>query len=66
MPVLVPDIMETLPAANTNVTVKALVVITNVICHMKWEEANRIALRLVEKLLLLFDDVRLPWLPELR
>ena len=66
MPVLVPDIMETLPAANTNVTVKALVVITDVICHMKREEANRIALRLVEKLLPLFDDVRLPWLPELR
>ena len=66
MLVLLPDIMETLPAANTNVTVKALVVITNVICHMKWEEANRIALRLVEKLLPLFDDVRLLWLPELR
>ncbi|CAM9516399.1 unnamed protein product, partial [Bubo scandiacus] len=56
MPVLLPDIIETLPAANTNVTVKALVVITNVVCLMKWEEANRIALRLVEKLLPLFDD----------
>ena len=66
MPALLPDIIETLPAANTNVTVKALVVIANVICLMKWEEANRITLRLVEKLLLLFDDVRLLWLPELR
>ncbi|XP_026719036.1 maestro heat-like repeat-containing protein family member 7 [Athene cunicularia] len=56
MPVLLPDIVENLPAADTNVTVKALVVITNVTRQMKWEEANHIALRLVEKLLPLFDD----------
>ncbi|CAN0034943.1 unnamed protein product [Bubo scandiacus] len=56
MPVLLPDIMETLTAANTNVRVKALLIFNNVICHMKWEEASLIALRLVEKLPPLFDD----------
>ena len=64
MLVLLPDIMENLPAANADVRMKALMLFINVIHHMKREEANLIALRLAEKLLLLFDDVRRE--PELR
>ncbi|CAM9150950.1 unnamed protein product, partial [Bubo scandiacus] len=56
MLVLLPDIMENLPAANADVRTKALMLFINVIHHMKREEANLIALRLAEKLLLLFDD----------
>ncbi|CAM9185130.1 unnamed protein product [Bubo scandiacus] len=56
MLVLLPDIMENLPAANSDVTMKALMLFINVIPHMKREEAKFIALRLAEKLLLLFDD----------
>ncbi|CAM9151019.1 unnamed protein product [Bubo scandiacus] len=56
MLVLLPDIMENLLAANANVRMKALMLFINVIRHMKREEANLIALRLAEKLLLLFDD----------
>ncbi|XP_074786968.1 uncharacterized protein LOC141972830 [Athene noctua] len=56
MLVLLPDIVENLLAANADVRMKALMLFTNVIHHMKREEANLIALRLAEKLLLLFDD----------
>ena len=64
--VLLPDILESLTDANTYVKTKALVVFINVMGHMKREEANLISLRLVEKLLPLFNDVRLPWEPEPR
>ncbi|CAM9147440.1 unnamed protein product, partial [Bubo scandiacus] len=56
MPVLLPDIMENLPAANSDIRMKALMLFINVIPHMKREEAKLITLRLAEKLLLLFDD----------
>ncbi|XP_074748585.1 uncharacterized protein LOC141953689 isoform X4 [Strix uralensis] len=56
MLVLLPDIMENLLAANSDIRMKALMLFINVIPHMKREEAKLIALRLAEKLLLLFDD----------
>ncbi|XP_026722906.1 uncharacterized protein LOC113490586 [Athene cunicularia] len=56
MLVMLPDIIENLLAANTNVRMKVLMLFINVIQHMTREEADLIALRLVEKLLLLFDD----------
>ncbi|CAM9398422.1 unnamed protein product [Bubo scandiacus] len=56
LPVLLPDVLETLTEANTNVKTKALVLFINVMGHMKREEANLISLRLVEKLLPLFND----------
>ena len=66
MPVLLPDILETLTDANADVKTKALVLFINVMGHMKREEANLFSLRLAEKILPLFDDVRLPWEPEPR
>ncbi|KAK4805601.1 hypothetical protein QYF61_016451 [Mycteria americana] len=56
MAVLLPDIMETLQDANTDVKMKALVFLGNMMAHMKREEASLIALQLAEKLLPLFDD----------
>ncbi|XP_074693885.1 uncharacterized protein LOC141928917 [Strix aluco] len=56
LPVLLPDILETLTDANADVKTKALVLFINVMGHMKREEANLISLRLVEKLLPLFND----------
>ncbi|KAK4805586.1 hypothetical protein QYF61_016436 [Mycteria americana] len=56
MAVLLPDIMETLQHANTDVKMKALVFLRNMMAHMKREEASLIALQLAEKLLPLFDD----------
>ncbi|KAK4805353.1 hypothetical protein QYF61_003438 [Mycteria americana] len=56
MAVLLPDIMETLQDANTDVKMKALVFLRNMMAHMKREEASLIALQLAEKLLPLFDD----------
>lgn len=64
IPVLLPDIMETLQDANSDVKMKALVLLRNMMGHTKREEASLIALQLVEKLLPLFDDVRLPWEPQ--
>ena len=64
IPVLLPDIMETLQDANSDVKMKALVFLRNMMGHMKREEASLIALQLAEKLLPLFDDVRLPWEPQ--
>ncbi|XP_026723074.1 uncharacterized protein LOC113490702 [Athene cunicularia] len=46
LPVLLPDILETLTGANADVKSKALVVFINVLGHMKREEANLISLRL--------------------
>ncbi|XP_076219973.1 maestro heat-like repeat-containing protein family member 7 [Aptenodytes patagonicus] len=57
IPVLLPDIMETLQDANADVKMKALVLLRNMMGHMKREEASVIALQLAEKLLPLFDDV---------
>ncbi|XP_026722916.1 uncharacterized protein LOC113490593 [Athene cunicularia] len=56
LPVLMPDILETLTDANADVKTKALVVFINVMGHMKREEASLISLKLAEKLLPLFDD----------
>ena len=64
IPVLLPDIMETLQDANSDVKMKALVFLRNMMGHTKREEASLIALQLAEKLLPLFDDVRLPWEPQ--
>lgn len=65
MLVLLPDVMETLQDANSDVKMKALVFLGNMMGHVKGDEASLMALRLAEKLLPLFDDVRLPWEPEL-
>ena len=64
IPVLLPDIVETLQDANSDVKMKALVFLRNMMGHTKREEASLIALQLAEKLLPLFDDVRLPWEPQ--
>lgn len=64
MLVLLPDIMETQQNANTDNKIKALLVFRNVLGHMKRKEASPTALQLAEKLLPLFDDVRLVWEPE--
>lgn len=64
MLVLLPDIMEAQQNANTGNKIKALLVFRNVLGHMKRKEASPTALQLAEKLLPLFDDVRLVWEPE--
>ena len=64
MQVLLPDIMETLRHANTDVKMKSLEFFRNMMGHMKRKEASLIALQLAEKLLPLFDDVRLLWEPQ--
>ncbi|CAM9459811.1 unnamed protein product [Bubo scandiacus] len=56
MQVLLPDIMETLRHANTDVKMKSLVFFRNMMGHVKRKEASLIALQLAEKLLPLFDD----------
>ncbi|XP_074738189.1 uncharacterized protein LOC141948977 [Strix uralensis] len=56
MQVLLPDIMETLRHANTDVKMKSLEFFRNMMGHMKRKEASLIALQLAEKLLPLFDD----------
>ncbi|XP_042650022.1 uncharacterized protein LOC122153620 [Tyto alba] len=56
MPVLVPDLVETLQDASADVQTKALLFFRNVLGHLKQEEASLIALQLAEKLLPLFDD----------
>ncbi|KAK4809437.1 hypothetical protein QYF61_009692 [Mycteria americana] len=64
MLVLLPDIMETLQNANTDNKTKALLLFRNVMGPMKRKKASPTALQLVEKLVPLFDDVRLLWEPE--
>ncbi|XP_042653750.1 maestro heat-like repeat-containing protein family member 7 isoform X1 [Tyto alba] len=56
MPVLVPDLVETLQDASADVQTKALLFFRNLLVHLKQEEASLIALQLAEKLLPLFDD----------
>ncbi|KAM6042948.1 maestro heat-like repeat-containing protein family member 7 [Theristicus caerulescens] len=62
--VLLPDIMASQENANADNKMKALLVFRNVLGHMSREEASLTALQLVEKLLPLFDDIRLLWEPE--
>ncbi|XP_064357850.1 maestro heat-like repeat-containing protein family member 7 isoform X2 [Dromaius novaehollandiae] len=53
---LLPDLMEVLQGANTDISMKALVVSGNVIRHMDRAAVGPIALQLAEKLMPLFDD----------
>nr|XP_021154751.1 olfactory receptor 14A16 isoform X2 [Columba livia] len=54
--VLLPDIMDTVQYASTDVKRKALVVCRNMTGHLGREEASPITLQLAESLLRLFDD----------
>ncbi|XP_040399352.1 uncharacterized protein LOC121063085 [Cygnus olor] len=53
--VVLPDILEALQDTNTDVVLKALLVLSNVMAHVERREASRTALQLAEKLLPLFD-----------
>ncbi|XP_071886045.1 uncharacterized protein [Anas platyrhynchos] len=53
--VLLPDIVEALQDTNTDVVLKALPVLRNVMTHVERREASGPALQLAEKLLPLFD-----------
>ncbi|XP_062455585.1 maestro heat-like repeat-containing protein family member 7 [Rhea pennata] len=53
---LLPDLMEMLQDANTDIRMKALVVSGNVVQHMDRAAVGPVALQLVEKLVPLFDD----------
>lgn len=62
MPVLLPQIREFLEHGDTNIKTNILVVFRNVMGHLERKEASPIAVQLAEeKLLLLFDAVRLMW-----
>ena len=62
--VVLPDILEALQDTNTDVVLKALLVLSNVMAHVERREASRTALQLAEKLLPLFDHVSLLGEPE--
>ncbi|XP_071893873.1 maestro heat-like repeat-containing protein family member 7 [Anas platyrhynchos] len=53
--VLLPDILEALQDTNTDVVMKALLVLKNVMAHVERRKASGPALQLAEKLLPLFD-----------
>ncbi|XP_035170189.1 uncharacterized protein LOC118159728 isoform X2 [Oxyura jamaicensis] len=53
--VLLPDILEALQDTNTDVVLKALLVLRNVMAHVESREASCVAPQLAEKLLPLFD-----------
>nr|XP_038028131.1 uncharacterized protein LOC113840554 [Anas platyrhynchos] len=53
--VVLPDILEALQDTNTDVVLKALPVLRNVMAHVERREASGPALQLAEKLLPLFD-----------
>ncbi|XP_071886234.1 maestro heat-like repeat-containing protein family member 7 [Anas platyrhynchos] len=53
--VLLPDILEALQDTNTDVVLKALLVLRNVMAHVERRKASGPALQLAEKLLPLFD-----------
>ncbi|XP_071880095.1 maestro heat-like repeat-containing protein family member 7 [Anas platyrhynchos] len=53
--VLLPDILEALQDTNTDVVLKALLVLKNVMAHVERWKASGLALQLAEKLLPLFD-----------
>lgn len=59
MQVLLPHIMEVFQEGDTDIKMKALLVFRNMMGHLKRKEASPIAVQLAEKLLRLFDDVRL-------
>ncbi|XP_050572893.1 uncharacterized protein LOC118261161 [Cygnus atratus] len=52
--VVLPDILEALQDTNTDVVLKALLVLSNVMAHVERRGASRTALQLAEKLLPLF------------
>ena len=66
MQVLLEDLMATLQHASEDIQMQVLLVLRNVLGHVMGEEASPIALQLVEKLLPLFNDVRLLQDPEPR
>ncbi|XP_071886074.1 uncharacterized protein [Anas platyrhynchos] len=53
--VLLPDILEALQDTNTDVVLKALLVLKNVMAHVERRKASGLALQLAEKLLPFFD-----------
>jgi len=66
MQVLLEDVMGTLQHDSEDIQMKALLVFRNALGRITREEASPIALQLVEKLLPLFNNVRLLWDPEPR
>ena len=58
--------MEVLQDDSTDLKMKALVVLRNMMGHLQRKEASPIAMQLAESLRPLFDDVRLVWEPEPR
>ena len=66
MRVLLEDIVETLESGNEDIQMKALLVFRNMLGHMRRQEASPITLQLAEKLLPLFNHVRLLQEPEPR
>lgn len=59
IPVLLPGIMEGLQAAKADTKLKALLLIGNVMGHVKRKQASSIALQVAGEILPLFNDVRL-------
>jgi len=66
MQVFLPDLMELLRNENEDMKMKALVVIQKLMGHLEKAEASPIAAQLAEKLLSLFDEVRLMGEPKPR
>ena len=64
MQVLLSDLMEVLQKGDEHIKTKALVVIQNIMGRLKKREASSVAVQLAEKLLPLFDEVRLMGQPE--
>lgn len=64
MLVLLLDILESQQDASAENKLKALLVLRNVMAQLRREEASPAAPQLLEKLLPLFDEVRLLWEPE--
>ncbi|XP_071886072.1 uncharacterized protein [Anas platyrhynchos] len=62
--VLLPDILGALQDTNTDMVLKALLVLRNVMAHVERREASGPALQLAEKLLPLFDHVSVLREPE--
>jgi len=66
MEVFLPDLMEVLQKGDEHIKTKALFVIQNIMNGLKKTEASPFAVHLAEKLLPLFDKVRLMEGPETR
>ena len=64
MQILLPDLIEVLQKGEEHIKTKALVVIQNTMNGLKKTEASPLAVQLAEKLLPLFDEVRLMGQPE--